>query len=280
MGLVQFRTTEDATTAMDPKVTGTAVLLDCLADAGPDFVVLFSSITSITGGGPGQIDYCAGNAYLDAVAHASRGRSTRVVSIDWGEWQWNAWSTGLSGYDPETRRFFEDNRKRFGIAPEEGWHAFQAALASGQPQVVVSTQDFRALSAISGKFTVDTVLGLGRKGRARHARPDLATAYEAPATDVQRTIAALWCEALGLTEVGVHDNFFELGGNSLLGVDLVARICRDLDVPTLAPHVLYLAPSVGALAEAVTGAAQVEWVDDRRERGELRRQHLRERRTA
>jgi len=280
MGLVQFRTPDNATAAMDPKVTGTAVLLDSLADLSLDFVALFSSITSVTGGGPGQVDYCAANAYLDAVAHSSRDRGMRVVSIDWGEWQWNAWSAGLSGYNPETRRFFEDNRKRFGIAPEEGWQAFLAALASQQPQVVVSTQDFRVLAAISDQFTVDTVLGLGREARGRHARPDLGTSFVAPATDVQRSIAALWCEALGLTEVGIHDNFFELGGNSLLGVDLVARICRELHVPTLAPHVLYLAPSVSALADAVAGGSETEWVDDRRERGERRRQHLGRRRTA
>jgi len=76
----------------------------------------------------------------------------------------------------------------------------------------------------------------------------------------------------------VHDNFFELGGSSLLGVDLVARLRRELRHDALAPHVLYLAPTVHALARLVDGD-DIGRADDRRERGAQRRQSLRRRRT-
>ena len=36
----------------------------------------------------------------------------------------------------------------------------------------------------------------------------------------ERTIAAIWQEALGVERVGVHDNFFESGGTSLLMVQV------------------------------------------------------------
>ncbi|MFI6416253.1 amino acid adenylation domain-containing protein [Streptomyces sp. NPDC050842] len=53
-----------------------------------------------------------------------------------------------------------------------------------------------------------------------------APGFVAPRTETEERLAALWCEVLDLTRVGVSDNFFELGGNSLAATRLVARI-RD-----------------------------------------------------
>jgi acyl transferase domain-containing protein len=288
MGLLQFKDDENAAIAFRPKVDGTRVLLECLADleldAALDFVALFSSITSVTGGGPGQVDYCAANSYLDAVAQrAWAAGDTKVISINWAEWRWNAWGAGLSGYAPEVQQFFGDNRARVGITFEEGWPAFLGALISNEPQVVVSPQDFQVLAALSRWFTIETVLNLSVEVRGgQHPRPELGTSYVAPGTELERRIAGLWSDALGVTDIGVHDNFFELGGNSLLGVDLIARIRRELKFEGLAPHVLYLAPTVGALAQLVDEnadpAAQTAQLDDRRSRGAQRRQGMRTRR--
>jgi acyl transferase domain-containing protein/acyl carrier protein len=278
MGLVQLRTADDADAALRPKVAGTRALLDALQGSDIDLLVLFSSITSLTGGGPGQVDYCAANAYLDAVAQTAGHPARHVVSVDWSEWEWNAWADGLGGYAPAVREFFEDHRRRFGISFDEGWQALRRALAARQPQVVVSTQDFRRVAELAGRFTIASVLAVGRESGERHARPDLDTPYVAAGTDTERLIAELWCEGLGLAEVGIHDNFFELGGNSLLGVELVARTCRQLEREAVPPHVLYLAPTVSGLAQLVTGEQRDEWVDDRRERGASRRDNQRRRR--
>ncbi len=283
MGLMQFKTPDSLFDAMAPKVEGTRVLHEQLSARPLDFLVLFSSITAITGGGPGQADYCSANAYLDAFASAAnqaRAQATRVTSIGWGEWQWNAWSQGLAGYAPEARAFFEENRRRFGISPDEGWQAFLRALRSGQRHVVVSTQDFAEIVRLSPRFSVATVLELGSGRRAKHPRPELGTPFVAPATETEAVIADLWAEALGLADVGIHDNFFELGGNSLLGVDLVARLCARLGRPALPPHVLYLAPSVHELAAVASGTEAHAWVDDRRDRGAMRREGMRRRRSA
>ncbi|KRA17573.1 non-ribosomal peptide synthetase [Lysobacter sp. Root604] len=48
--------------------------------------------------------------------------------------------------------------------------------------------------------------------------------FVAPRTPVERKLAAIWKELLGLTRVGVHDNFFELGGDSLIAAQLIARL--------------------------------------------------------
>jgi FkbM family methyltransferase len=55
-------------------------------------------------------------------------------------------------------------------------------------------------------------------------RPELETPYLAPQTAAERTIAAIWQEALGIERVGIHDNFFEVGGTSILLVQVNSRL--------------------------------------------------------
>jgi hypothetical protein len=45
----------------------------------------------------------------------------------------------------------------------------------------------------------------------------------APRNELEAMLARIWCELLGLAEVGVHDDFFEIGGHSLLAVTVIAR---------------------------------------------------------
>ncbi len=78
-------------------------------------------------------------------------------------------------------------------------------------------------------------------------RPDLERAYLAPRTELERAIAAVWQEALGVPRVGVEDGFFDLGGSSLQ----MARVLGALKVrlaPDLTMVELFQTPTVAALA--------------------------------
>jgi acyl carrier protein len=46
----------------------------------------------------------------------------------------------------------------------------------------------------------------------------------APQTDAERKLVEVWCGLLGLDRIGIHDDFFELGGDSLLAVQVMARL--------------------------------------------------------
>ena len=86
------------------------------------------------------------------------------------------------------------------------------------------------------------------------SRPDLVSVFVAPRTPIERTLAAIWSDVLGVDPVGVDDNFFELGGHSLLGVRAISRVNNELDVE-LTLGALYHAPTVARLAGLVAAGA-------------------------
>jgi amino acid adenylation domain-containing protein/non-ribosomal peptide synthase protein (TIGR01720 family) len=79
-------------------------------------------------------------------------------------------------------------------------------------------------------------------------RIELADRYEAPQTETQQRMAAIWAEVLGVSRVGIHDNFFELGGHSLLATQVAARAHKafGVDVPLRA---LFEQPTIAALCQ-------------------------------
>ncbi|TKK89201.1 SDR family NAD(P)-dependent oxidoreductase [Herbidospora galbida] len=258
MGLMQFKRPSELDAVLAPKIAGTRALAEALRIGEPgeielDFLALFSSITSATGGGPGQVDYCAANAYLDGYALRLAATGRKVVSIDWGEWTWNAWEAGLAGYDEGLQTFFKENRARVGIGFEEGYRSLLRALASGEPRVIVSTQDFETVVTGSARFNLEAVTSpaVAGAGGDRHPRPELVTPYQEPSGPKEEAIAVIWGDALRLDRIGVLDNFFELGGNSLLGVSIVAALRREFALAELPPHILYEAPTVAALAATI-----------------------------
>lgn len=275
-GLLQLKTRAQTASVLAPKVQGTRVLQRVLAEQQVDFLVLCSSLTSITGGGPGQSDYAGASAFLDAWAQRHAYEQGMTIAIDWGEWQWNAWEGGLAGYDEHTQTFLREHRQRFGITFEEGMEALMRMLAAGFPQVVVSPQDIQAVIELSAAYTT-----AGQQGTARpvlHTRPELATSYIAPRTETERRIAALWGEHLGIEHVGINDNFFELGGNSLIGMEMIRQTRKAFALTDLPPYMLYEAPTVRLIAHYLEQRQTVvPSAEKTHERSEKRRERRKQR---
>ncbi|UJR87060.1 MupA/Atu3671 family FMN-dependent luciferase-like monooxygenase [Sandaracinus amylolyticus] len=76
-----------------------------------------------------------------------------------------------------------------------------------------------------------------------------------PANDLERDVAAIWREVLGVAEVGRDDNFFELGGHSLLAVRLHRRLVEAIGKP-IAMTDVFRFPTVRAFAAQLGGTAQ------------------------
>ncbi|MBV8200241.1 MAG: amino acid adenylation domain-containing protein, partial [Acidobacteria bacterium] len=86
-----------------------------------------------------------------------------------------------------------------------------------------------------------------------------------PRGDLERYLAAAWCEVLGVARVGIDDNFFQLGGHSLSGATLVGRLQEKLgeivhvvvmyDAPTVRSLAAYLGEHYPAAVARLLGAA-------------------------
>lgn len=85
--LVLLKTQDSVHQVLDAKINGALVLDQVFDDQQLDFFVAFSSVASVLGL-PGQIDYAAANAFLDAFAdeRAQRARGQTLV-INWNAWR-------------------------------------------------------------------------------------------------------------------------------------------------------------------------------------------------
>ncbi|MEW5927747.1 MAG: non-ribosomal peptide synthase/polyketide synthase [Gemmatimonadota bacterium] len=134
------------------------------------------------------------------------------------------------------------------LVPREaapGVAELRAHLGASLPEHMIPSA-FVALEALpatrSGK--------LDRRALPAPEAPAGAGERVAPRDALEATIGGIFCEVLGVPEVGVRDGFFELGGHSLLAVQLVSRLEKATSV-RLPVAVLFRAPTVELLADEV-----------------------------
>ncbi|MCQ8771172.1 type I polyketide synthase [Streptomyces telluris] len=138
-GVIGSLTPERLDAVLRPKADAVLNLHELAGDVSA--FVLFSSLAG-TLGTPGQANYAAANAFLDAFARRRRAQGLPAVSLPWGLWQrTGAMTEDLGGAD-RTRL------ARGGVLPlsdEDGLELLDAALALDEPLVVAARLDLAAL---------------------------------------------------------------------------------------------------------------------------------------
>lgn len=82
-------------------------------------------------------------------------------------------------------------------------------------------------------------------------RSSIAAEEVTPTTGIEKALAEIWADVLGLPNVGINENFFELGGHSLLASQVIARIQQEYQVK-VPLRLLFDAPSVAQLSLKLT----------------------------
>nr|WP_046496891.1 type I polyketide synthase [Streptomyces odonnellii] len=239
-GLVSGMTSERLAAVLAPKADGARHLDELTRDLDLGAFVLFSSAAGVFGA-PGQSNYAAANACLDALAERRAAEGLPATSVAWGLWR----SGGINAHLDETElsRFARDGFRA--VTDSEGLALLDRALASGQPAVIAS---------VAG--------AVGARGPARPTAPDGAAGHaalterlaELPGPERERYVLTLVSEEVASVlghasaEAVTPDRpFQELGFNSLTAVELRNRLGAAAGL-TLPATLVFDHPTPAALA--------------------------------
>jgi acyl transferase domain-containing protein len=257
-GVIESLTPQQLDRVMRPKVHGALNLHELTADTELAAFVLFSSVSAVLGS-PGQGNYAAANAVLDALASMRRAEGLSGSSLAWGLW---ADTGGMAGQLDETglARF-----RRMGVEPlstDLGLELFDQAQRLNPALLVPARLDLASLRARAG--TVPALLRGLVRAPARRTEAEvplaqrLADVQEAEREQlvlllVQTQVAAV----IGHTSPGMIDPgraFKDLGFDSLTAVEFRNRLMQASGV-RLPPTLVFDHPTSAAVTQLLLSEA-------------------------
>jgi acyl transferase domain-containing protein/NADPH:quinone reductase-like Zn-dependent oxidoreductase/acyl carrier protein len=241
-GTIETLDAEQVDAVMRPKVDGALHLHELTKHLELSQFVLFSS-GAATLGTPGQGNYVAANAFLDALAQRRHAQGLAAQSLAWGLWLQEQ-GVGMGGLNETDRARFS----RLGIAPltpGEGLKLLDAARAIDEPFLVPVHLNFAALRAHARAGLLPPLLQMLVRTPIRRERTSRGSLALRVARTPESERGAVVLEAVRSVAAGVlgHDSpeaidpqatFKDLGFDSLAGVELYNYLCQatGLQLPT------------------------------------------------
>ncbi len=221
-----------------PKVLGGWLLHRLLKDDPLDFFVLFSSAGSVLGQ-PGQGNYAAANAFLDALAHHRQAQGQPALSINWGAWSGEGFADSVGGKRLAARLALLGISS---IAPKQALEIMGRLLEQSAAQVVavpVNWSQYREFNP--GGSTLPLLSDLARDegklteptGSTSERRDTLLAAEPTERRQLLQTyLSEQVARALGMSpsKLDYQQSLSDLGLDSLMAVELKNRIAVDLRV--------------------------------------------------
>ncbi len=158
-GFIIKKTSDELQAVLAPKVSGLVNLDQATKELALDFFILFSSVTGAFGN-PGQCDYAAANAFMDAYATyrttlvASGQRQGQTLSVNWP-----LWKDGGMRVDAETEKVMWQNTGLVAMQTQVGIRALYQGLLAGKEQMMVLEGDLTQIQAklLGQASTTETV---------------------------------------------------------------------------------------------------------------------------
>nr|WP_248868547.1 type I polyketide synthase [Streptomyces halobius] len=232
-GVIESLTCERVANVMRPKVDAALHLHELTADLDLSAFVLFSSVAALVGS-PGQANYAAANATLDALAHQRRAAGLPASSLAWGLW---ADATGMTGH-LDAAELARLEQLGVGALPVElGLELFDQALASDTALLAPVKLDPAALRTQARAGLLPPLLRGLVRAPARRAdatggslTQQLSQVAEADREKVvlnlvREQVAAVLGHTSAAT-IGPERAFQELGFDSLAAVGLRNRLTQ------------------------------------------------------
>lgn len=229
-------------TVLRPKMIGGWQLHRLLEDAPLDFFVLFSSAGSLLGQ-PGQGNYAAANAFLDALAHHRKAQGRPAMSINWGAWADLGFADTPGGKRLAARLALLGIRS---MAAEQALEVLKRLLGQGSTQVVAVPVNWRQyrefypegsespLLSQLAREEADVPRQADRPGEKRGLTSAALQAAEPGERHelLQSYLSEQVARVLGLSasKLDLQQPLSNLGLDSLMAVELKNRIAADLGV--------------------------------------------------
>ncbi|QQS35340.1 MAG: aminotransferase class III-fold pyridoxal phosphate-dependent enzyme [Ignavibacteriales bacterium] len=252
-GIALAKTKETADEVLDPKVRGTIILNEILENIPIEFLVLFSSVTSVIT--PfAEVDYSSANAFLDSYTDYSvSNHKFHTLCINWPGWKDIGQLKNLVPLKGTEK--WKEKALESAIAPEDGLKAFLNSLSSGLHQVIVSPEplfDSEDELHSSQFFEFDVNVTQPRSKTRTYQDAVVIDSSDSGTTEaVENKLVILWQNILGYDNVQKDDNFFDLGGHSLLMGRLQIKI-NEVFNEDLSLVDLYQYPTIKTLAKFIT----------------------------
>jgi thioester reductase-like protein len=242
---------------MQPKIDGSWNLHRETLDEPLDFFVLFSSAASLFGS-PGQGNYVAGNAFMDALAHYRLAQGRPALSVNWGPWA----EVGLAA-SQDNRGGRLEYRGIKSFTPDQGlaalgqlmrWARSQAGAQVGV--VPFDAEQWREFYPNVARLPLFSRLVQEiEDGEPTEAEgPRLRLAVQAAEPKARRGIVEDYLrEQIGAvlrlapSEVDVHSELMSLGLDSLMALELRNRLENGTGLK-LAATFAWSYPTIFALA--------------------------------
>ncbi|MHB1860556.1 MAG: type I polyketide synthase [Solirubrobacteraceae bacterium] len=240
---------------LPPKLDAAWHLHELTADMGLGAFVLFSSAAGVVGG-PGQGNYAAANAFLDALAARRQASGLAGLSIAWGWWQ------SVDGMTRDLTDADEARIRRSGmlaLSREQGLSLFDVASAQRRPLLMAARLNMEMLRAQARAGAMPAMLdGLVRVPASSEQQGSESLARRlAGVPERQRSRVVLDLVLAEVASVLGHSSvdqvepdraFKDLGFDSLAAVELRNRLAR-LSGVQLPATVVFDHPNAASLSD-------------------------------
>jgi acyl transferase domain-containing protein/NADP-dependent 3-hydroxy acid dehydrogenase YdfG len=153
-GILGSLTPQRLAHVLRPKVDAVVNLHEATRDRPLSTFVLFSSVAGVLGN-PGQANYAAANAFLDAMAHRRRAQGLPAVSLAWGLWEE---ASELTGHLQEAERRRMNRGSTVPLTAADGLAVLDRVGSFGAPLLVPVRFDLPALRAVAANGPLPGVL--------------------------------------------------------------------------------------------------------------------------
>ena len=259
-GILVQLSRESFAKVLSPKVLGAWNLHVLTQQLSLDCFLLFSSAASLFGS-PGQGNYAAANSFLDALAHLRCGMGLSALSINWGPWK----GTGMSAALSQRHQRRSAQRGIEPIDPDEAVDRLGQLMDTASPQVAVLSPDWSDVSRQLPAGLRPLLFDIEERFAGVRETTEPNTALRPPGALLDRVTHAPHVLRPGLMSVHLQQEFagvlnvptetvslvgdlFELGLDSLMAMEVINRLKRDLGFP-IYPREIYERPSIDMLAQ-------------------------------